>query len=953
MKETYIVWYKFYGIIVQIAACFATKKGGILMLKRLIAFAAVGVIALAAFPAVCAEDKVPYSSLLLDYQTSDIISYSEYRAAFKESNGDFGDSVPAGEDSVWEISVPEEGLYNIGFTYTVPAGGKGEIVRKLEINGECPFNESERIVFDRVFADDGEITEDSAGNDVLPEQKELEQESFKWANGADGYYPEPYSYYLKEGANLVSLVSVSGELSIKEICVKSAGEPKSYKDALKEYKSAGLCEQSDFSLRLQAEIPDIKSSSTLSAVSDRTSPRLEDSKGEKTDSINTKLNTLGGGRFSSGGMWVQYNIDGIPADGLYKIAFKAKQDATKATTVARKIYINGSVPFKEAQSFEFPYTSDYENVVFGNSEGAYLVPLKKGSNTLRLEATLGAVAEYCRALQSELQVLNHIYTRFITVMGTNPDANRDYDIEDKLPEEVALLGVESENLFKISAAIEADFGSSNYTSVINTIALQLERMAEDTYTIPQNVASLNSNISSLGGVINGLQETDLDMDYIVITSSVDNLPRARANISERIGFTFKNFIYSFSMDYNALAAGGEYETNIEAWFLGGREQAQVLKNLVISDFSTANKTSVTLKLVSVNNTLLQATLAGRGPDVALGITSADTMNYAFRRSLADLTSFEGYEQSAEAFPTAALTTLSSDNKVYGLPQTMTYPVLFYRADILKDLGVSVPRTWEDVYGILPILAQNNMTFGLPTPSTANTAFMALLYQQGGSIYTDDLKFAKFYDETTIRVMRQWVKFYSSYGLPISYDFVNRFAAGSMPLAIADYSMYNNMCLYAPQLESQWSFTVIPGTKTENGIDHSASVAVTAAIIFDSSEAKQQAWEFIRWWTSAEIQSRYGAQLENLLGKAGRYATANTQALSDLPWSERFYDNLIAQRDFTFGIPEVPGGYYTNRYLINAFMESYNNGTDARETMYEYNITVNEELSYQRNVLELD
>ncbi len=923
------------------------------MLKRLAAIALSGVIAVSAAVIARAAESVPYDELLLDYQASEIIGYDEYSANFSVSDGDFSARQEAGPIAQWEIVVPEDSLYNIGFTYIVPKGNKGEVVRKIAINGECPFKECERIVFDKTFADGGEITEDSAGNDVLPEQIEIEKESFKWANGADGYYSAPYCFGLKKGVNTISLTEVSGEVTIKELKVSSASQPIAYKDALSAYKSDGLSEADDFTLFLQAESPDLKSSSTLTAVSDRSSPRLEDAKGKKTDSINTKLNTLGG-RFSAGGMWVEYNIDDIPQDGLYKIVFKAKQDATKATTVARKLYINGSVPFKEAEAFEFPYSSDYENVVFGGSDGAYLVPLKKGSNTIRLESTLGTVAKYCRALENELQVLNRIYTRFITVMGTNPDSNRDYDIEDKLPEEVALLGEESRRLFEISKEIEADFGSSNYTSVINTIALQLERMAQDTYTIPQNVASLNSNISSLGGVVNGLQETDLDMDYIMITSGEDDLPRAKANLLERIGFTFKNFIYSFSMDYNALAVGGDYTTDIDVWFLGGREQAQVLKNLVISDFSVAHKTSVTLKLVSVNNTLLQATLAGRGPDVALGINASDTMNYAFRRSLVELSALEGYKEAEKAFPQAALTTVSSGDKVYALPQTMTYPVLFYRADILKDLGISVPHTWEDVYGVLPILAQNNMTFGLPSPSTTNTTFMALLYQRGGSIYSDDLKTAKFYDETTIRVMREWVKFYSSYGLPISYDFVNRFAAGSTPLAIADYSMYNNMCLYAPQMENQWSFTVIPGTKDESGnIDHGASVTVTAAIIFDSTDAVDESWEFLKWWTSADIQSRYGNLIEDQLGKAGRYATANTMALGNLRWSERFYHNLMAQREFTFGVPEVPGGYYTNRYLMNAFMESYNNGTDARETMYEYNITVNEELSYQRNVLELE
>ncbi len=925
------------------------------MLKRCALLLLAAMLIVCSLPNVKTVAMASYDDLLYKYQSSEEVGYAEYSKDLDVSAERQEIMFEAnGNEAQWKFDIQQSGVYQIGFTYKIPSNSNGEVVRSILINGKVPFLEAKRIIFERSFIDNGEITLDNLGNDILPMQIPSDKPCFKWANGADGYYSAPYMFYLEKGINTVSLSKVSGELAVKEITVKSVDKLSDYKQALSQYKEQKLSEVEDFSLCLQAETPSLKSSSTLSAVSDRTSPRLMDHKGEFTDSINTRLNILGGGRFSASGMWVEYNIDNIPQDGLYRLSFKAKQDATKATTVARKIYINGTLPYKQAECFEFGYSSDYENVVFGDASGAYLVPLKKGRNTLRIESTLTAVAPYCSALENELQALGSIYRKFITVMGTNPDANRDYDIQKKLPQEVKSLTDISMQLFNIKDALQEKFGSSNYTSIINTIALQLERMGNDPYIIPKNVQSLNSNISSLGGVVNSLQETDLDLDYIVISGSNTELPRAQANIIERIGFTFKNFIYSFSMDYNDLSSGDEYESSIEVWFLGGREQAQVLKELVTSSFSETNKTSVTLKLVSVNNTLLQATLAGRGPDVALGITAADVMNYAYRKTLVELSSNGDFKAAAMAFPNAALTTLTGNGGVYGLPQTMSYPMLFYRADILDELKISVPKTWEEVYGILPILAQNNMTFGLPMPATTNTSFMSLLYQQGGSIYTDDLRQAKFYDETTIRVMRQWVKLHSSYALPISYDFVNRFAAGSMPLAIVDYSMYNNMCLYAPQMENQWSFTVIPGTENEDGtINHAASVTVTAAIIFNSSNSQKAAWEFIKWWTSSEIQGVYGNNLENLLGKAGRYATANSQALEKLPWSQRFYDNLMAQREYTFGVPEVPGGYYTNRYLVNAFMESYSNGTDSRETLYEYNITVNEELSYQREVLELE
>ncbi|MEE0808915.1 MAG: hypothetical protein U0L84_06125, partial [Acutalibacteraceae bacterium] len=140
------------------------------------------------------------------------------------------------------------------------------------------------------------------------------------------------------------------------------------------------------------------------------------------------------------------------------------------------------------------------------------------------------------------------------------------------------------------------------------------------------------------------------------------------------------------------------------------------------------------------------------------------------------------------------------------------------------------------------------------------------------------------------------------------------------------------------------------------IDHSVPLTITATVILEKSDNKQVAWEFAKWWCSETTQSEFGIFIENLLGKAGRYNTANIKAIENIPWSNKQYSIIKKQMDYTVCIPEIPGGYYTGRYLNNAFREIYSNsttdGTDAREIMNEYDRIIDTELEYQRRALKL-
>ena len=111
--------------------------------------------------------------------------------------------------------------------------------------------------------------------------------------------------------------------------------------------------------------------------------------------------------------------------------------------------------------------------------------------------------------------------------------------------------------------------------------------------------------------------------------------------------------------------------------------------------------------------------------------------------------------------------------------------------------------------------------------------------------------------------------------------------------------------------------------------------------------EQDAWEFMKWWVSADAQLRYGREMEALLGASSRYATANVEALRQLSWNSQQIEILEKSLDETVGVPEVPGSYFTPRHIVNASRRVVNEQDDARETLIDYTRKINEELTRKR------
>ena len=131
---------------------------------------------------------------------------------------------------------------------------------------------------------------------------------------------------------------------------------------------------------------------------------------------------------------------------------------------------------------------------------------------------------------------------------------------------------------------------------------------------------------------------------------------------------------------------------------------------------------------------------------------------------------------------------------------------------------------------------------------------------------------------------------------------------------------------------------------ENGdISHLETSTSTGCIGLRSTEHPREVYQFLSWWVSAQTQADFGVQVEQTLGVAARYATANKEAFEQLPWLSHQADVLRSQRESTVAVEQIPGSYYIARNLSFAFRAVVYSKANLRETLYKYNIEINKEL----------
>jgi ABC-type glycerol-3-phosphate transport system substrate-binding protein len=141
---------------------------------------------------------------------------------------------------------------------------------------------------------------------------------------------------------------------------------------------------------------------------------------------------------------------------------------------------------------------------------------------------------------------------------------------------------------------------------------------------------------------------------------------------------------------------------------------------------------------------------------------------------------------------------------------------------------------------------------------------------------------------------------------------------------------------------------IPGTIEADGtINRSEEGYGSACVVFQKTKNKDSAIQFVMWWTSEIAQTRYGREMESLMGPAARQSVANQKAFANLPWSSSEIKNLKLQWDQVKEQAEIPGSYFVSRNLNNAMIETIFENGNVLATLEKYNKYINEEISRKR------
>lgn len=916
----------------------------------------------------------------------DYVRYEENGASASPEIYDNYENIPGGGSALltteealveFEVDIKESGFYDLSLVYYPVEGKSSEIQRAFFVDGKLPYSELALVELKRIWVtnvtemaadENGIVTKvwqvDSQGNDVKPRAIEAPEWVESYLYDSNGYVTTPLAVYLEAGTHTITMMSQREPLLLSEIVLSNSEKLKDYASVKSAWDAAGYGDSINESIRIEGENADKTSSQMLYPRQDQSSPAVYPSSPKVL--LN---NTIGGTSWQEAGQWVEWNFE-VPASGYYNISAYCKQNFVRGIDVCRRISIDGVVPFEEMSDYGFGYEQSWREEVLSDEEGnPYSFYLEAGTHTLRMEVVLGDMAEIISTVQDTVQQLNSIYRQVIYITGVAPDKYRDYQLTASLPGLEAELTEARAGINQALEAMRATAGrNSDKLTTLITMQDQLDELIDDQERFVEVLSSYKVNVRACGNWITQVLNQPLQIDRIMVYSPENHQKIASSSFFSKLGYEIQRLFYSFIVDYNQIGNAIDDKEDgvvLTLWIGTGRDQANVIKALIDENFTSRTGVNVNVQLVDMN-TLLRATLANEGPDIAIQVantngiagavlnTGNDTpVNYGIRNAVLDLSQFDDFDEITQRFSQSALVPFSFNGATYALPDTQTFPMMFYRKDILAEIGLDVPTTWDEVKVAMTVLAKNQMEFGmLPNEQT----FAMLLFQNGGEYYTENGASSMLDSDIAVATFKQYCEYYTDYKLDKATSVEERFRTGECPIIISDYTTYNNLQVSAPDIAGLWDFTVVPGNLQEDGtVLHATGSTGLADIIMANTEHPKECWEFLKWWTEADTQILYGREMESLMGASARVATANLEAMSSLSWPIRDYREIMEQFGQVQGIPQVPGGYYTWRNVNNAF---YSVTTDAsstgrtqvatpREELMDKIIYVNAEISYKR------
>lgn len=857
----------------------------------------------------------PEQFILLNSELSyfDLESYPDSMVVLLEENDTF----------TVNVNVSVAGLYHIGFDfmmedtyYTIPS-------IEVLVNGESQFNEMSDLELDVIWKSislEENVRYNRYGNELLPNSEAVLEWDKYFFDDYNSYFEDPYLFLLEEGENEISITALNLGFYVGKIYVKSASQIQSYQEYQSLYSGMDSFEE-PLMLTLQGEDYSTKNELEIKAS------YYKESAMTPYTYKNTVLNQLDGSSVSRGGSYVTYDFE-VEQSGFYQIALKVLHNSNLGVASGKNIYIDGEIPFEELSEYLFDSSRKWENVVLSDqSQSPFQIYLSEGHHTLTIETSSSQYMSQIDQLNSIMDSINSISLLVQTITGGNSDDALDWNILKYIPDLVEQLNTFADTLERIYSELnELDGGlsSSPEISTLNVAAKQLRRLTVSPNKIGSKLAEFSEGSGSayqlIGNSVSSLLQNPLSIDCIYFYQDME-LPKPTGSFFRKLWDGIKGFFYSFfDTRYNDYDVD---EDTLEVWVGQSSLYLDIIQSMIDQQFTDETGIKVKCSILSNVSRIVLSNATGDNPDVVLSIDDWNPYAYALRGMLEDLSLLEGFDEITSHYYPNNFTPMIFEDGVYGIPETQSVFLLYYRKDILNYLGLEVPDTWDDVLGMLPILQSYQMNFYHPLGSDSaykGYGFTApIIYQLGGEIFTENGISSTLNDPTTVAAIKYMTDLFTIYNLPLQVSsFFEHFRSGDMPIGISTIEMYLQLKYAAPELSGQWDVAVIPGMLNEETqeVERWSTTYGKASILFANSDKTEEGWELIQWWNSTQTQIEFMQRVKTGLGEKFLILSANMDALNESVWNQDIKRQIVEQASWA-RIPAVtPGSYIVERELSN-------------------------------------
>lgn len=878
-------------------------------------------------------------------------------------------------------------LYSADIEYFLPKNRQNTALLEFKVDSKYPFKEAANIELKRFYAfydvnslDVGfDENNTNASSDERNEIRAQQQEIFAWnveeLKNPEGLYKNPYKFVIQPGKTAtaekprtISITLSREPACIRKIILKAPVVTQSYEEykAANGFSESAIVKDADNG-QVQFEVPVIENSVSLRSEWDGNYCTVPASYEV------TRYNYFGGDRWASGGDSASWNFT-VNKTGWYQIGFRYKTTLTDIVAF-REIKINGEILFDALEEYCFPYADDWHaaSLMDENQQPFYFYFEQGKTYTIQMTSKVGPLRKSVQSLTEAMDSISNLINTVVSITGAvrsesggySVDKNRDWDLDKYI------VGIQDEiDSYKdVFTNIYNDMKTYNggvlpyYGSAVSVAKVLFERLSKDLEDIPSSLNDIADSLSSLSTTLQTITEQPLAIDYMVVNGGEYDYSKCTSNAWQNLKVGAIQFMDSFTKDYSLLGTRDvttQTDREIEVYVGRGREYVEMLKSLVAEDFTPKTGIKVKINMVSgVEGLVMLRYVTGNAPDVALTVGIGATVDYACRGALTAFNDLDGdgvddnpdFEKLKEEYLDGAFTLSRYQGDYYSVPETQTCQLLFYRTDILEELGLEVPNTWDDVYEMLPTLQENGMDFCY-NYGVGN--LYPFIYQKGASFYDENGLESTLLSDEAYEAFAEYSELYTKYNIPYAANFYMKFKMGDMPIGIADLSTYCQLKYSAPEIEGKWAIAPVPGhvaTDDEGNeyIDRTCGGSASCCVLINNYqrtgdlEQTKAAYKFVEWWLGKETQIAYAAEVEATFGVASRWLTANVDAIESMAYSDEEVAVIKEQWKYFEECPNVLGGYYTSRYLTTALNQAVLQGDNIRIALEDAVREINKEM----------